>query len=453
MKIKRGIAGTVLVFCLLLALASPALAGGLTVVGGKIDALVSSGCDYSYTMKVKNTSDAPMDIGIEVKGYGMSATEDCIAIEAEEDKSPYTARELLAVSPDDFHLEPGDSQVITIAARIPSRITDGGRYAIIFIHTTPKGEMVATISAVAAGVLLTIDGSELTHNSEVTSLDLKPSEPLEAVFTVANKGNHHYKPHIRGALRKGDKIFATASIDADWPIIPGYSRQFELSFVSDETLPIDKYEVDIEVRDDSDNLMAQHTSSFEIEEPYVPPPPPANLTISPNSSAILKTGDGRIAITFPQGAMISQAEISIQNYPGEQLPSPPNDFKLATTCFRVDGLTGLLANEATVVVKYTPADLEMAGNDASRLRLARWEEAYNQWSVLETEIDRTATTLTTSTNHLSLWAVMVTTSANQPITTASPTAMNWVMISGIVAGIIVVGLLICFRKLGYRGSR
>lgn len=438
---KKGIISIVLAVFLLLTLASPALAGGLTVYGGKIETPVSPGNDYSYTMKVENTSDEPMDIGVEVKGYGISSDRDFIVLGAEEDNSPYTARELLAASPDDFHLEPGDSQVITVTAEIPSGIGDGGRYAIIFIHTAPKGEMVATISAIAARVLLTIDGSNLIHNSEVTLLE-KTSGELEALVTVANKGNHHYKPHINGALRKGDKILATASTDADWPIIPGYSRQFKLSFVGDELLPPDNYEVDLEVRDDSGNLVVQHTSSFEVEKTYVPPPQPVSLIVTPASPATLATRDSRISISFPQGAVISQVEVSLQRYPLEQLPSPPTDLKLATTCFRVDGLTGLLAKEATVTVKYTPADLERAGGDASRLTLARWDEANNQWSVLKTEIDKAATTLATHTNHLSIWAVMV----------APPTGVNWPIIGGIVAGVIIIALVVYFlarRRRGY----
>ncbi len=431
---KKGIISIVLAICLLFALTSPVLAGGLTVHGGKIETSVSPGNDYSYTMKVENTSDEPMDIGVEVKGYGISANRDFIALELAEDKSPYTARELLAVSPDNFHLEPGDSQVITVTAKIPPGIGDGGRYAIIFIHTAPKGEMVATISAIAARVLLTIDGSNLIHNSEVTLLE-KISGELEALVTVANNGNHHYKPHIHGALRKGDKILATASIDADWPMIPGYSRQFKLSFVGDELLPPDNYEVDIEVRDDSGNLVAQHTSSFEVEKTYVPPPQPVSLIVTPASPATLATRDSRISISFPQGAVISQVEISLQRYPLEQVPAPPPDFNLTTTCFRIDGLASLLAKEATVTVKYTPTDLERAEGDASRLTLARWDEANNQWSVLKTKVDKEAMTLSTKTNQLSIWAVMV----------APPAApFNLWLIVGIAAGVIIIALLVYF---------
>jgi len=448
---RKGIISIVLAVFLLLAPASPVLAGGLTVYGGKIETSVSPGNDYSYTMKVENTSDDPMDIGVEVKGYGISANRDFITLESEEDNSPYTARELLAVSPDNFHLEPGDSQVITVTAEIPSGIGDGGRYAIVFIHTTPsEGQMVATISAIAARVLLTIDGSNLIHNSEVTLLE-ETSGELEALVTVANNGNHHYKPHIQGALRKGDKILATASIDADWPMIPGYSRQFKLSFVGDELLPPDNYEVDIEGRDDSANLVAQHTSSFEVEKTYVPPPQPVSLTLTPGNASVLETKNGEISISFPQGAVIGEVEISLQRYPLEQVPAPPPDFNLTTTCFRIDGLAGLLLKEATVTVKYTVADLESAEGDASRLRLARWDEANNEWSVLKTEVDSQAMTLSTSTNQLSIWAVMVATAGAPP--TAVPAEVNWLLICSIVAGIVIIALLVYFlavkRRRGY----
>ncbi len=66
---KKGIIGVILALCLLLALASPALAGGLTVSGDKIETSVSTGNNYSYSMKVENTSDVPMDIMVEIKGY------------------------------------------------------------------------------------------------------------------------------------------------------------------------------------------------------------------------------------------------------------------------------------------------------------------------------------------------------------------------------------------------
>jgi hypothetical protein len=158
---------------------------------------------------------------------------------------------------------------------------------------------------------------------------------------------------------------------------------------------------------------------------------------------VLETKNKEISISFPKGAVTGQVEVSLRSYPLEQIPAPPAGFNPATTCFRIDGLTGLLAKEATVTVKYTAADLDKAGGDASRLRLARWDEAGSQWSVLKMGVDKKALALTTSTNRLSIWAVMV----------APPARVNWVgLAGGAAAGVIIIALLIFFlarRRRGY----
>ena len=92
-----------------------------------------------------------------------------------------------------------------------------------------------------------------------------------------------------------------------------------------------------------------------------------------------------------------------------------------------------MVKEATLTVKYSPADLERAEGDASRLTLARWDEGQNEWSVLKTKVDKEAMTLTTDTNQLSIWAVMV----------APPAApFNLWLIVGIAAGVLVIGMAI-----------
>lgn len=295
---KRGIIGFVLAACLLLALASPALAGGLTVYSGKIETSVIPGSDNTYSMKVENTSDAPMDIGVEVKGYGMSATQDFIVLEPKDDGNPYTALELLAVSPASFHLEPGKAQIITITSKIPSGIGNGGRYAIVFIHTAPTGGAIGTISAVAARVLLTISGSKLDTTSQITGVSLAKAtsqEPAGVTFTVANNGNYHFKPQLQATLRNGDKVVATTAVVAPgWPIIPGYSRQFKLDFTGAAPLPAGTYQVDVEVKDESGNLITKGTFPLELtdkqdvlppEKTSIPPTSEASTTVTSPTSA------------------------------------------------------------------------------------------------------------------------------------------------------------------------
>ena len=174
--------------------------------------------------------------------------------------------------------------------------------------------------------------------------------------------------------------------------------------------------------------------------PYVPPSSPVSLMLTPASASILQTEDGRISISFPQGAVFSPLEISLGSHPLEQLDAPPNGY-LATTAFHIDGLPALLAKEATVTVRYSAADLDKVEDNASRLKLARWDETGSQWTVFKTKLDRDAMTISTTTNQLSIWAVMV----------GPPTKVNWALISGAAAGVIALALLVYFLAVRRRG--
>ncbi len=289
---RRGPFSLVLALCLLPALSVPVSAGGLTVYGGKIETSVVPGSDNTYTMEVANTSDAPMEIGVEVKGYGMSPAQDFIALEPKDDSSLFSALALLDVSPATFHLEPGKSQVITINSKIPAGIGNGGRYAIVFIHTAATGGgTVGVVSAVAARVLLTVSGSKLDTTSQITQVSLVKSAPLQpagVTVTVANNGNHHFKPQIQATVRNGNSVVATTSVVAPgWPIIPGYSRQFTLDLTGPVPLAAGTYQVDIEVKDESGNLITKGTFPLELTDKQEITPPVA--TISPPSTTLSVT--------------------------------------------------------------------------------------------------------------------------------------------------------------------
>jgi hypothetical protein len=197
------------------------------------------------------------------------------------------------------------------------------------------------------------------------------------------------------------------------------------------------------------SVLDEASDSFEVQEPYIPPPPVASITLSPNSPATLKTEDGRISISFPQGSVTGQVEVSVRSYPWAQLPQLPPELQLGSMCFRVDGLTGLLVEKATMTVKYTATDLDKAEGDASRLRLARWDEAQNEWSVLETKVDKETMILSTNTNRLGIWAIVIDSAA---VTAGSSSeAKNWWPIIGGAAGFTVIVLSICFLAVRRRG--
>ncbi len=412
-----------------------------------VDVIPGETITHQMSLKLGG-QDQAMDMAVDVMGFGSSADGSAQAINAALDTSPYSARSFISVDRPSFHLEPGGSQNITATISVPSNVGVGGRYAIIYIHQQlpAGGGGAGTLAAFNIPVLLTIKGSILSQTGKITEIttdNAVSGQPVEVLTTFQNTGNYHFK--IKGDVTisnsKGEILDTINLALTPSSVIPTALRQLKATFIPQGDLPLGVYSIKSRVMLADGTVLDEANGSFEVTEPYIPPPAPASITLTPSSAAILKTVEGGISISFPQGAVISQVDISIQNYPLQQLPAPPANFNIATTCFRVDGLNGLLSKEATVTVKYTGADLDRAGGDASKLTLARWDEADNQWAVLDTKIDEAAMTLTTHTNHLSIWAVMVSSAVPSA---ASSTLENWPLIGGVVAGVIIIILLAIF---------
>jgi hypothetical protein len=403
-----------------------------------------------------------MDIQIDVMGWGQSVQGIARALQASEDTSSYSAREYITVEPDSFHLEPGQSQDVVASIRIPQDVGSGGRYAIIYIHSAPAGEgQVAVVSAINTLVLLTIKDSQIVHEGRITEFavgEVVSGQSIDMLTTFQNTGNHHFK--IKGEVTISDargEVLDTINIPlTPSSILPAMSRQLESSFAPKGELPSGEYSVAMKVMLEDNTVLDEAQSTFEVGGTYTPPPatvetekssaPPVTATVlvTPGSPATLETEDESIHVSFPQGSVTGQAEVSVQIYSPGQLPEPPSGFEFGTTFFRVDGLSGLLAKEATLTFKYSTADLVQAEGNASRLTLARWDEADSEWAVLKTEVDEEAMTLTVRTNQLSIWAVMVG---------APPEPTSWgPVIGGSVAGIIIIGLLVYFLAMRRRAT-
>jgi len=424
---------------------------GLRVSGAICEGDVVPGNNYTHTMTISTRdTDPAMDIQVDVMGLGQSLEGACQALEAPEDTSPYSARSFITLNNSSFHLEPGGSQVVVATIRIPGNATAGGRYAVIYVHTQPTGGgQVGIISAINVPVYLTIKDSQLIYEGKIIELSTSEAvsgEPVEILTMFQNTGNYYFK--VKGEVTIKDtqgQILETISIPVTASAaVPGITRKLKATFIPQGELPLGNYSVQSRVMLEDGTLLDEASGSFEVKEPYIPPPPAASITLYPNSAATLATADGRISIAFPQGSVTSEVVVSIQSYSPSQLPTPQSGIKLGTTCFRVDGLTGLLLKSATITVKYSSADLDVAGGDASKLELARWDEANSEWSVLKTKVNAEAMTLSTSTNQLSIWAVVVG--------PASGTMNLWLIVGG-AAGVLVIVLLVYFLAVRRRSVK
>jgi hypothetical protein len=266
---KLAIIGAFLAVCIAFILASPVLAGGLSVSGGKIDVTVNPGSNSTQIMNVENTSDTAMNIVVDVEGYGESASNDFVVLSPADDTGLYSARSWLSVSPSSFSLAPGGSQPITVTINVPIGTGSGGRYAIVMIQTVPaSGQQVATVSAVAARVLLTVNGYSTDTSSQITAVEPVPStsgNTAGVMVTAANNGNYDYTPQIQTTLKNVDKVIATSDfVHPGWPILPGFSRQYQMTFTGQGTIPAGKYQVDVTVKDDAGNVITSTTAPVQF---------------------------------------------------------------------------------------------------------------------------------------------------------------------------------------------
>jgi hypothetical protein len=423
-------------------LISPALAQ-LRVSPGSMDMLVPEGQHALPSVTVTNDSDKPMDFEVKLAGYGQGTSGSTEVLEP--DTNPLSAVSCMSFAPAEFSLAPGETQEIDLTVSIPQGI-DGGRYAVVLVIGTPAGgQGITTISRMGILVRLTVAGSHLIREGSIELIGAEPTEsgnPILIEVTYANQGNVHCR--VQGSVTifdaQGDVLDVART---SWAVvIPGYSRELVAEWIPGRDLDPGTYSAQASVYLEDGTLLDQVEGSFEVGMPYVPPTPPVTITLTATSASTLQTDDGRFSISFPQGAVFSDVDISLRDYPLDQLPPLPSGYGLAATAFRVDGLPGLLAKEATVTVKYLSADLESARGDASRLKLARWDIADDRWTVLKTDLDRKAMTISADTNQLSIWAIMV----------GPPATVNWPLIGGVVAGVIAVGLLVYFLVVRRRGT-
>jgi hypothetical protein len=438
----KTIAGIFVALLTLGILTSPALAQ-LSISPGSMDMLVSEGQSALPSITVSNDSDKPMDFEVKLAGYGQGTSGNTEVLEP--DTNPLSAVSYVSFTPAEFSLEPGEAQEIALTVSIPQGI-DGGRYAVVLVIATPRGgEPITTISRMGILVKLTVAGSHLIRRGSIELIGAEPTEsgnPIPIEVTYANEGNVHCR--VQGSVTifdaQGDVLDVART---SWAVvIPGYSRELVAEWIPGRDLDPGTYSAQASVYLEDGTLLDEAEGSFEVGMPYVPPTPPVTITLTATSASTLQTDDGRFSISFPQGAVFSDVDISLRDYPLDQLPPLPSGYGLAATAFRVDGLPGLLAKEATVTVKYLSADLESAGGDASRLKLARWDIADDRWTVLKTDLDRKAMTISADTNQLSIWTIMV----------GPPARVNWPLIGGVVAGVIAVGLLVYFLVVRRRGT-
>jgi hypothetical protein len=208
----------------------------------------------------------------------------------------------------------------------------------------------------------------------------------------------------------GKIVAEGGSVVSSSSIVPPFTGEYEVNLAT--PLPVGTYTITSTASRDDGTVLDTKTIPFEIKSAYIAPLDEATVTLSPKSPAVLTSTDGRVVVNFPAGAVFSNVNVTLKPFSNDKLPAAPQGATLGATSFRIDGINGLLAKDATVQVKYTSADLDAAGSDVSKLALARYDDSDNKWTILPTTLDKSALTLSATTNRFSIWAVMVSSGGN-----------------------------------------
>ena len=405
----------IIALCLLLVL--PAAVSAIGVTGSKYVGSIQPGGTDIHNMTVTiGANDNPTDVLVEVYGFGQNIGQGYAAVTQANDVSPYSARSFIKLSTSSFHLEPGAAQNVDATISVPANTGPGGRYALIYIHAKPsKGASFTT--AVLVPVLITIAGTPPTVTGSITNLsvgEVTVGQPITVTTTLKNTGNYHYYNTVNTITisdATGNLVGNFSTQPAIYAIIPGNTVHYTIT-PELQDLPAGTYTVDSKVLLESGTALDEKTTTFSVKTNYIAPVTESNITLTPGSAGTLTSPDGRFSVSFPSGAVLGDAVVTLKPYAKDKLQAAPADAKLGTTCFEITGLSGLLSKDATVQVTYSADDLAAAGGDTSQLKLSYYDAAKNAWVILPTQVDTGSRKLTATTNHMGVWAVMVSSSTS-----------------------------------------
>jgi hypothetical protein len=266
---------------------------GLSVEGAKIMMDVTPGQNYSVPMGISiGENESPVNLTVDVAGFGQSTDGTYHGFGSNGDTGPFTARPYLTVDTPSFRLAPGGRENLTITIRVPASVGDGGRYALILVHSAEpagSGGQPGISEAIQVPVMLTLAGTNLIETGSIASISADqpvPGGPVEILTTVRNTGNHHYYGMLVNVTISdpSGEVVASASTDPSiFALIPG--NEMTLTTPVSGTLKPGMYSVRDEARRaDGMALLDAKTGTLLIragEEPVVTGVVPAGTGTPP----------------------------------------------------------------------------------------------------------------------------------------------------------------------------
>lgn len=286
-KYQNWIHSDVILIILLTSLLCTPVCAGLTVSGGKYMGEIAPGETIVQAITINSApTDDPVDIWIDIMGFGQSPDRSYVGLPAQEDTGQFSARSFITIDTNAFTLNPGESKRVKATINVPKDVGSGGRYAMIYIHTKPAGTGIVSIaSAFGVPVMVTIKGQPFSETGSITDVkEVTQQDGKTAIVTTfKNTGNHHYYAATNVVTVTDASGIQAASITLEpslTAIIPGALVTFEA--VTSTPLQPGMYTVESKITlpngtvFDSKRLVVEVTST-SAEQTLISPAPQGTL--------------------------------------------------------------------------------------------------------------------------------------------------------------------------------
>lgn len=255
---------------------------GLRITGGLIEREVSPGETFSQGFIITNSSTGlDLEVRIEPRGFGQGPDGSYLPLEAEADRSPFSARAFItAIEPPAFVLGPGRSQEVTATIEVPSGALEGSRYALIYVHTeeVSTGPDSAIVLAATVPVVLTPRGMRAVETGAIADLavgEIVSGRPIAIETTFENTGNRHYRAYNEVTLTdpSGKEVGFSFTAPTASSIVPGCVCHFQTTMVPREELPSGTYTVESRVFREDGTPLARRDIQFTVSQSWEIFPP------------------------------------------------------------------------------------------------------------------------------------------------------------------------------------
>nr|WP_320161018.1 hypothetical protein [uncultured Methanoregula sp.] len=194
-----------LVFLVLIGLCLPVSALNISV--SQYKGSVAPGGTVNYAVLAGNSwTDEPVDLLVDVMGIYQKPDLQYTAVDPIKDTYTYSARKYTSVEQNAIHVDKGEKKQIILSFQLPADAGDGGRYAMVVIHTLPGKNVTASETNIP--VFLTILGSEPTVTGSITSVDVSngaAGQPATVTTTYKNTGNIHQENVVNTVTISGSE--------------------------------------------------------------------------------------------------------------------------------------------------------------------------------------------------------------------------------------------------------